>query len=191
MDVGGGMLSVRGSHRQEPDGRGLRHHHPHVRRDPLDPLIVGERCNARPQELIAALERGPLLDRPAHARAELQHLDLHRDDPGEHHAEQRDPRAAPDDPVEQRVVRQAANDGERTSGDRVAAVPGGRGPGSRCAARARRGPGWLGRYASFRRARDPSGRGRGGLAAQCAAMTVLDVAARRPAGVAAGGVMSS
>jgi hypothetical protein len=40
------------------------------------------------------------LQRPAHAGAELQHLDLHRDDSGQHHAKDGNPGAAADQPVE-------------------------------------------------------------------------------------------
>ncbi len=50
------------------------------------------------------------LERASHTRSQLQHLDLHRDDPGEHHAEQRDPHPPADQPIEQPVIRQRADE---------------------------------------------------------------------------------
>jgi hypothetical protein len=70
-----------------------------VRRDPLDALIVGQRCDAGSKRLVAALQNALTLQRATHACSQLQHLDLHGDDPGEHHAEDRDPRSPADDAV--------------------------------------------------------------------------------------------
>ena len=50
-------------------------------------------CSAVPRSIDAA-----------HAGAQLQHLDLHRDDAGQQYAEDRDPVAPADDPVEQPVI---------------------------------------------------------------------------------------
>ena len=71
---------------------------PRACREALDPLVVGQRGDARPQLLVRALKGGPALDRPAHVGAELQHLDLHGHDSSQHHAEDRDPGAAADEP---------------------------------------------------------------------------------------------
>jgi len=104
MDIGA-VLSG-----EEVDRRGRRHHHPHSGGDPFDPLIVGQPGDRCPQDLVPALERSAALERTAHARAQLQDFDLHRHDPRQHHAQQRDPRAAANDPVKPGMIRESADE---------------------------------------------------------------------------------
>ena len=87
-----------------PDRSRRREDHAHVRRQALDPLIVGQRGDAVAQQLVLAGERRRLLEGATHVRPELQDLHLRGDDPRQQHAEQRDPGPTADDPVEQRVV---------------------------------------------------------------------------------------
>ena len=61
---------------------------------PLDALLVGELGDAGAQQLVLALQRGAALQRAADAGVELEDLHLHGDDPGQEHAQQRDPHAA-------------------------------------------------------------------------------------------------
>ena len=146
MDVAdhrGGVLA--GSGREEPDAGGRGHHHARLRGEPRDPLVIGERADARPQRLVARLQRGAELNRAADARAELEHLDLHRDDPGEHQPEQWDPHASADDPVEQRMIRDRAH---------VRARPGPeRDLGAAARRRARNPPAWRCRAGALRAGR--------------------------------------
>jgi hypothetical protein len=92
--------------RQVPDRPRRRQDQPHGAAQPLDPLIVGQRGHAPAQLLVRVGQRRRLLERAAHARAELEDLDLRRHDPGQQHAEQRNPRPPADDAVEPRVVGQ-------------------------------------------------------------------------------------
>ena len=96
---------------------------PARRRQTLDPLISVERRHAHPELVVAALERRAALDRAADARAELQHLHLHRDDPREHHAEQRNPGPPADQPIEERVVRQRTDERQRAGPERPPGRP--------------------------------------------------------------------
>ena len=120
-------------------------------------------------------ERGAALERAADARSELQHLNLHRDDPGEHHAEQRDPGAAADD-----AGRAARDPGsERTNAPRAGSRrAGGRRRGAaRRAVRSGRG-GCAGTASPRVRRRSRGGRRRRRPAP--AAATGPETAARRP-----------
>jgi hypothetical protein len=110
MDVRQRLLKgpVRRPRRDESGRAGWRHDHAHARREPLDPGVVAERRHARPQQLIAPLQRRAAFDRAPDAGAELQHLDLHRHDPRQHQAEHEDPRLAADEAVDQRAVRERA-----------------------------------------------------------------------------------
>ena len=196
MDVGRGVLSVRGSHRQEADGRGRRHHHPHVRREALDPLIVGERGDAAPAAghcgsgaRSPARSSGPCSRRASAPRpASRRSRRASRRAAGSRRGPGRPGRAA-GGRAGPRTTASARSGGSSQPRSRDAARAGRR----RCrrraarhrpgAARSRRGP--------------PSGPrpvgarpGRAGGAARGDGSS-LPVAARRPAGVAAGGVMSS
>ena len=63
------------------------------------------------QQLVPSLQRGAALERAADPGVELEHLHLHGHDSGQQEPQQRDPHAAADDPVEQRVVGQPADVG--------------------------------------------------------------------------------
>ena len=77
-----------------------------------------ERRDGLSQHLVLGLKaRGPL-DRAADARAELQHLDLHRHDPDEHHAEERNPGAAADQAVKQPMIGERPDELERARPER-------------------------------------------------------------------------
>ncbi|MBV8988215.1 MAG: hypothetical protein JO372_06605 [Solirubrobacterales bacterium] len=89
---------------EEVDCLRRRHDHPLTRRQTLDPLIIGERRDARLKLLVARLQLAGALDRAADARAELELLNLHRDDPRQHQAEQRDPGPTANDPVQKRMI---------------------------------------------------------------------------------------
>ena len=97
---------------QEADCLRRRHHHAHRRGELLDPLVVAEGGHALTQGGVAAGEDGVALERAPHARPQLQYLNLHRDDPGEHHSEHGDPPATADQSVEQPVIRERED--ERT-----------------------------------------------------------------------------
>jgi hypothetical protein len=86
--------------REETDGLRRGHHHPHGGRQLLDPLIISERRDTLAQGSVASRQRGVELERPSHAGSELEHLNLHRDDSSQHHAEQRDPHPAADQAIE-------------------------------------------------------------------------------------------
>jgi hypothetical protein len=107
--------------RQEADRLRRRHDHPHPRGQLLDPLVVAERRDAFAQRRVSGRQRRVELERAPHARSQLQHLDLHRDDSGEHHAEQRDPCPPADQPIEQAMVWKRADERGGASADRVAA----------------------------------------------------------------------
>ena len=77
------LTDVGGARVQELDRARARHDHAHPDREPLDPAVVGQRRDLVAELLVAALERCPALERPAGARAQLQDLDLHRDDAGQ------------------------------------------------------------------------------------------------------------
>ena len=156
MDVRDRGTGVRAVARwQEADRRRRRHHHSHRPGELLDPLVVGEGRDALAQRRVATREDGVLLQRAAHAGAELEHLDLHRHDPGEHHAEHRDPPAAADQAVEQDVVREPADERSRRGRRRWRR-------GRRRAGRGRAGPGGSGRARdagrTWRRRRAPGDR---------------------------------
>jgi hypothetical protein len=119
VDVADRALDGGGTVRDEADETRRRHHHAHSGGEPLDALVVGEPGDGRAKLLVAALQRGAALQRAADARPELEHLDLHRDDAREHHTEHRDPRAAANDPVEQWVIRQCADEADRAPGQRL------------------------------------------------------------------------
>ncbi len=78
----------------------------HAVGETFDPLIVSQLGDASPQLLVLRRQGRGLLERAAHARARLQDLDLGGDDARQQDAEQRNPRPAPDDPVQPGVVRQ-------------------------------------------------------------------------------------
>jgi hypothetical protein len=85
---------------QEVDRGRTWHDHPHVRGEPLDPTRVRQRRHRRSEQLVASLQRARERDRAAHAGAQLQDLDLHRDDTREHDAQNRNPGAPPDQSIE-------------------------------------------------------------------------------------------
>jgi hypothetical protein len=99
-----------GVRRQEADGLWRRHHHAHRPGQLLDSLIVAERRHALAQRGVLARKDGVALERAPHARPELEDLNLHRDDSREHHSEHGDPPATADQPVEQLVIRQRADE---------------------------------------------------------------------------------
>jgi hypothetical protein len=113
VDVGDGLLdaAARGGGQEANACRG-GHQHPTCRGKALNSLVIGQRGDARPQLLVCALESRAALDCPAHAGAELQNLDLHGHDSSQHHAEDRDPGAAADEPIQQRVVWQSTEGGQ-------------------------------------------------------------------------------
>jgi len=94
-----------------PDRSGRRKHQSHRTGQPFDPLAVGELGHAPAQLLVLSGERRRLLERPTHARPQLQDLDLSRHDPGQEDAEQRNPRPPANDPVKPGMVGQGS--GER------------------------------------------------------------------------------
>jgi hypothetical protein len=76
----------------------------HAAGQSLDPLIVGQRGHTAAQLLVRVGQRRGLLERAAIARAKLEDLHLRRNDPGQEHAEEWNPRPAANDPVEPGVV---------------------------------------------------------------------------------------
>ena len=98
---------------QELDRGWPRHHHAHAGSQALYALIVAEDGHIGAQLLVAAGQGGPALERAARAGAELERLDLHGHDPSQEHPEDRDPGPSADDPVQQRVIGQGANERRR------------------------------------------------------------------------------
>ena len=147
-----------------------------ARRQALDSLIVGQRRHAPAQLLVLVGQGRGLLERPAHARAQLEDLDLRRDDPGQQHAEQRNPRPSADDAVEPRDGR-AARPRMRRRGARARPRAGSRS--------ARPGPAGDGTTGAGARLKAGSGSGRATAAARAAATTRGPAGVRRSA--AAGG----
>ena len=109
---------------------------------PICAAIRSMRCSsesrgdARAQQLVLSLQGGAALERAADAGVELEDLDLHGHDSGQQDAQQRDPHAAADDPVEQRVVGQRADVGRGAQAPRR--LGGGAGAARERGARARR-----------------------------------------------------
>jgi hypothetical protein len=103
-----GLLAVlRTAGGEVADLAGGGHLQAHLDRLALDALLRAQRRDRRAQLRVLTLERARVLDRAADARVELEHGDLHGDDPAERDGDDRDPRAPPQEAVEEGVVRAA------------------------------------------------------------------------------------
>lgn len=83
---------------------GRRQDETHVRGQVFDALVVRELGDASTECLVLSRQRGRLLERAAHVRAQLQDLHLGEDDSGQQDPEQRDPGPASDDAIEPEMI---------------------------------------------------------------------------------------
>jgi hypothetical protein len=89
---------------QEANVAGRRVDHPARGGGGHDPIGRRELGDLRAEDRVLALERRGVLDRAADGRVQAQQHDLHRHDPDQREGDQRDPGAAADQAIEERMV---------------------------------------------------------------------------------------